>query len=261
MSSFNLSSMFFGGFSSMSSFSGIIGDYAQIRSGAYRKLLKAYYGSYNADGTAKTSQTSTPLARKQKTSSDTADSAKSLTSVSEAASSLQSAAMKLAEVKEGTSSLYAKKTMVDKAEDGTTTTRYDYDYDGVVKAVKSFVSSYNDTLDAVSKVASPAVQQKTKWMTDVAAQYKEQMSEFGITMDKDGRLALNEDVFRGKDMTDIQDFFEGSNSFVNKLARKASALAGSAELQATKAASAYTAAGKTYQADSMNSGTIFDSLF
>ncbi|MCH5273782.1 MAG: hypothetical protein J1E35_08920 [Lachnospiraceae bacterium] len=261
MSNYNVSSMFFGGFSSTSSFSGLIGEYAQIRSGAYKKLLRAYYGQYNADGTTKSTQTTSSPIRKQKTSSDTADSAKSLTSVSEAATTLQNAAMKLAEVKEGSSSLYAKKTMVDKAEDGTTTTRYDYDYDGVVNAVKSFVSAYNDTLDKVGKVSSPAVQQKTKWMMDVAAQYKSQLSEFGIEMDDNGRLSLKEDVLRGRDMTDIQDFFEGSNSFVNKLARKASALAGSAELQATKAASAYTSTGKTYPADSMNSGSIFDSLF
>ncbi|MGN1083386.1 MAG: hypothetical protein ACI4QX_00150 [Lachnospiraceae bacterium] len=262
MSFYNFSSTLFSGFStnSATSFTGLLGEYSQIKNGTYKRLLKTYYNKFNADGTEKTTEKNTP-ARKVKTGSDTRDSAKELTAVSDAATSLQNAASKLAAVKEGSSSLYAKKTFVDKLEDGTTTTRTDYDYDTLVKAAKTLVSAYNDTLDSVGTVESSSVQQKTKWVTELAAQYKEELSGVGITMDKDGRLALNEETFRGKDMADLQDFFEGSNSFAGKLARKASGLAGAAELQATRAASAYTATGSSYQADSMNSGTIFDSLF
>ena len=91
--------------------------------------------------------------------------------------------------------------------------------------------------------------------------YSEDLFDVGISVDKDGRLALDEKAFREKDMTELQDFFEGTNSVLGQLARKASNLAGAAELQATKAASAYTATGSNYTADSMNSGTLFDSLF
>ena len=261
MSFFNYSSTLFSGMnSSGSSFSGLIGEYNQIKNGTYGKLLKAYYKKYNADGSTK-SDTTDKITDKVKKSSDTVDTAKELETVKDSATTLQDAAMKLAAVKTGSSSLYEKKTIVDTNEDGTTSTRTDYDYDTLVKSVKSFVSAYNDTLESVSTIESASVTQKTKWLTDLTGQNKEALSAVGISVDKDGRMSLDETTFRGKEMTELQDFFEGTNSFVGNLARKASSLAGAAELQATRAASAYTATGSNYAADSMNSGTLFDSLF
>ena len=263
MSFFNYSSTLFSGMSATSgtSFNGLLGEYNQIKNGTYGKLLKAYYKKFNADGTEKSSSKNQSTTNKVKTSSDTLDTAKELNGAADAATSLQTAAMKLAAVKEGSASLYAKKTLVDTNEDGTTFTRTDYDYDTLVKSVKSFVSAYNDTLESVSTIESASVTQKTKWLTDLTGQNKEALSAVGISVDKDGRMSLDETTFRGKEMTELQDFFEGTNSFVGNLARKASSLAGSAELQATRAASAYTATGSNYAADSMNSGTLFDSLF
>lgn len=263
MSFFNYSSTLFSGMnSSGTGFSGLLGEYNQIRSGSYGKLLKAYYKKYNADGTAKSSTTdSNKTTNKVKTSSDTVDTAKELNAVKDSATTLQNAAMKLAAVKEGSSSLYAKKTFVDTNEDGSTTTRTDYDYDTLTKSVQSFVSAYNDTLESLGTIEAASVQQKTQWMTQVTNQNKDAFSAVGITVDKDGRMTLDEKAFREKDMTELQDFFEGTNSVLGQLARQASNLAGAAELQATRAASAYTATGNNYPTDSMNSGTLFDSLF
>jgi len=263
MSFFNYSSTLFSGMnSSGTGFSGLIGEYNQIRSGSYGKLLKAYYKKYNADGTAKSSTTdSNKTTNKVKTSSDTVDTAKELDDVADKATGLQKAAIALSAVKNGSSSLYEKKTIVDTNEDGTTSTRTDYDYDTLVKSVQSFVSAYNDTLDSMGSIEAASVQQKTQWMTQLTNQFKDDFAAVGITLDKDGRMTLDEKAFREKDMTELQDFFEGTNSALGQLARKASNLAGAAELQSTKAASAYTATGNNYSADSMNSGTLFDSLF
>lgn len=261
MSFFNYSSTLFSGMnSSGTGFSGLIGEYNQIRSGSYGKLLKAYYKKFNADGSTKT-DTTDKITDKVKPSSDTVDTAKELDAVKDSSTSLQNAAMKLAAVKEGSSSLYAKKTIVDTNEDGSTSTRTDYDYDTLVKSVQSFVSAYNDTMESMGTIEAASVQQKTQWMTQVTDRFKDDFAKVGISVDKDGRLALDEKAFREKDMTELQDFFEGTNSAVGQIARKASGLAGAAELQATKAASAYTATGNSYPKDSMNSGTLFDSLF
>ncbi|MBQ3029223.1 MAG: hypothetical protein IJD26_09080, partial [Lachnospiraceae bacterium] len=174
MSFFNYSSTLFSGMnSSGTGFSGLLGEYNQIRSGSYGKLLKAYYKKYNADGTAKSSTTdSNKTTNKVKTSSDTVDTAKELNAVKDSATTLQNAAMKLAAVKEGSSSLYAKKTFVDTNEDGSTTTRTDYDYDTLTKSVQSFVSAYNDTLESLGTIEAASVQQKTQWMTQVTNQNK-----------------------------------------------------------------------------------------
>ena len=261
MSFFNYSSTLFSGMnSSGSSFSGLLGEYNQIKNGTYGKLLKAYYKKYNADGSTK-SDTTDKITNKVKTSSDMVDTAKELETVKDSATALQDAAMKLSAVKTGSSSLYEKKTIVDTNEDGTTSSRTDYDYGTLVKSVQSFVDAYNETLESMGSIEAASVQQKTQWMTQVTTQNKDALADVGISVDKDGRLALDEKAFREKDMTELQDFFEGTNSVLGQLARKASNLAGAAELQATKAASAYTATGSNYTADSMNSGTLFDSLF
>ena len=261
MSFFNYSSTLFSGMnSSGTGFSGLIGEYNQIRSGSYGKLLKAYYKKFNADGSTKT-DTTDKITDKVKKSSDTVDTAKELDEVKDSATALQNAAMKLAAVKTGSSSLYEKKTIVDTNEDGSTSTRTDYDYDTLVKSVQSFVSAYNDTLESVGPIEASSVQQKTQWMTQVTKRYTDEFAGVGISVDKDGRLALDEKAFREKDMTELRDFFEGTNSALGQLARKASGLAGAAELQATKAASAYTANGNNYPTNAMNSGTLFDSLF
>ena len=261
MSFFNYSSTLFSGMnSSGSTFSGLLGEYNQIRNGTYGRLLKAYYKKYNADGSAKT-DTTDKITDKVKKSSDTVDTAKELNAVKDSATALQNAAMKLAAVKTGSSSLYEKKTIVDTNEDGSTSTRTDYDYDTLVKSVQSFVSAYNDTLESVGTIEASSVQQKTQWLTQVTKQYKDELVGVGVSVDKDGRLALDEKAFREKDMTELRDFFEGTNSALGQLARKASGLAGAAELQATKAASAYTASGNNYPTNAMNSGTLFDSLF
>lgn len=263
MSFFNYSSTLFSGMSggNKASFSGLLGEYNQIRNGTYGRLLKAYYKKFNMDGTEKSSSKDTNKTDKVKTGSDSLDTAKELNAAADAATKLQTAATKLAAVKEGSGSLYAKKTLVETKEDGTSSTRTDYDYDTLVKTVQGFVSDYNNALEAVSTIETASVTQKTQWMTQLTKQYEEELSEIGITVDKDGRLELDEKAFRGKEMTKIQDFFEGTDSFAGKLARKAAGLAGAAELQATKTASAYTAGGNNYAAGSMNSGTLFDSLF
>ena len=95
MSFFNYSSTLFSGMnSSGSSFSGLLGEYNQIKNGTYGKLLKAYYKKYNADGSTK-SDTTDKITNKVKTSSDTVDTAKELETVKDSATALQDAAMKL----------------------------------------------------------------------------------------------------------------------------------------------------------------------
>lgn len=264
MANYNFSSTLFSGFSSnlTSSFSGLINEYSQIKSGSYRRLLKQYYSKFNADGTQKTSSSSTQnKTRKVKTSSDTLDTTKELGKVEEKATALQTAATKLAAVSQNSTSLYAKKVIVDKNEDGSSSTRNDYDYDTLVKSVKTLATAYNETLESVGSVSSSSIQLKTKWMMDLASQNKDGLSAVGLSLDKDGRMSLNEDTLRKTDMADLQDFFEGSNTFVGKLAKKASALSDAAAVQSTRAASAYTSTGSGYKVSELNSGTVFNSLF
>lgn len=267
MSYFNYSSTIFSGFSTngTSSLMNLASEYSNIKAGSYRRLLKSYYNKYNADGSAKADSTDKTQSNKKRTTksafSNVTDSAKDLKTVSDKATALQTAATKLAAVKTGTSSMYAQKTITEKQEDGSIGSRTDYDYKSLVTAAKTLVSAYNETLDATGKVSSSAISQKTQWVTDLANEYKDDLEAIGITFAKDKRMALDEKKFTDSGMDSIQKVFEGTNSFTGKLARKASNLAGSAEVQSSKLASSYTSTGSAYKADSMNSGSLFDSLF
>ena len=264
MSLFNYSSTLFSGFktSSTGSFSGLLGEYSGIKNGSYRKLLKTYYRKFNADGTLKASSTEDVREdiKKRKANAVT-DSAADLKKAGTAADALMSAATALAAVKDGSSSLYAKKALAQKGEDGSVSTKNDYDYDTLTKKTKQLVSAYNDTLNAVSKFQNAAVSQKTKWVTQLSDEFSQELSNVGLSFDKDGRMALDEDKLRATDMADIQKLFEGSASFTGKLAQKASGLSSAAEVQSLRAASAYNGSGTKYDATAMNAGSIFDSLF
>jgi len=237
MSYYNYSSTLFSGFSTSGtgSFQSWIGEYANIKNGTYKRLLKSYYEKYNADGTAKTDTSSSNKTTSSSKSvyASATNSAKALTNVSDKASELQSAATKLANSKD----------------------------EVTLESVKSLVSAYNATLDATAKVTASSVIQKVDWVQDLGLQNKDALAEVGITFDSENRMQLDEIRFQGIEVKSAQKVFEGTNSFAGQLARKASNLAGAAEVQATKAASSYSADGSSYSSDSLNSGSLFDSLF
>ena len=83
---------------------------------------------------------------------------------------------------------------MDTNEDGSTSTRTDYDYDTLVKSVQSFVSAYNDTLESVGSIEASSVQQKTQWLTQVTGQYTDELAGVGIS-------ALKHKKTKGKNLS------------------------------------------------------------
>ena len=228
-----------------------------IRSGSYKKLLRAYYSKLEKEEGLST--TDKPN-KTDKTQQKVAETTTKLKAVSEDATALKDTAMKLAQ--KGEKSLFEKQTISETDENGVTTTRKDYDYNAIVKTVKSFVENYNDTLDTVSKVDSPALQQKAGWLTANTKLYVDDLKEVGITVDENNRLSVNEETLRATDIDTLSELFEGANSFAGKAAVKANQIGNYAQYQATRTASAYNNNGGMYNSQvSLNSGALFDSLF
>ena len=108
-----------------------LSDYASIKSGAYHKLLKAYYENV-PDDDKKTDSSS-----KKNTQTTQKEKAEELTRVENAADDVKDAADAL--LTQGNKSVFHK---VEKTgADGKTT--LEYDTDAIYKAVDKFVSSYN----------------------------------------------------------------------------------------------------------------------
>ena len=133
----NVNQNFFGGMGNTSIFS----DYASIRNGSYRRLLKAYYGGNNSSGSTASgtqSRTSNVLDRILEERKNPKLSEKT----SEANSKLTAGIPTLT----NTVKALQKDTTYTASEDGKTSAQ-----DKVVSALKNYVTEYNDVVNAAKK--------------------------------------------------------------------------------------------------------------
>lgn len=186
----NSTSSIFGQTSSM------LGDYAMIKSGGYKKLLTAYYASQKTDSKTGSS------------TSASADSKATLLDVKTSSVKLKDSLSKLAD-----SSLYEKKT--DK--DGNK----DYDRDAITSAVKGFVESYNNYVDASSKVDSTGILRRGVSMVNNASANSVLLSKSGISIGKDNKLSLDEDTLKKTDVNVLKTLFTGVGSLGDTISSKA----------------------------------------
>lgn len=210
----------FGGGSSM------LSDYSMIKSGAYKKLLTAYYKTQGSDG--KTESTSDKKTDKE----NTVENGKLLT-VKTDSSTLMEAAEKL-----GKSSLYEPTGKDEKGKDI-------YNTDEIKKSVKDFVSAYNSYLDSTSGVDNISVLNKSLSMVKKTASNQKLLKEAGITIGENNKLVLDEEKLSKANMSTLTSLFTGRFSYMDEVSQKASEtnrIANSAAYTGSKGAS-YTYSG------------------
>lgn len=214
------------GTNSTSSGSSLLGDYNLIRSGAYKKLLKSYYGeNKKTTSTGKTELTAEESASKKK-----------LLSAKDSASALAESAAALKDI-------------------DTT------DRDALAKKVQSFVDDYNSLIDDTSEVDAKSVLRKTLWMIGDAKSSSNVLTDAGITIGKDNKLAVDTDKLKNADTSVLKTLFNGRNSFAGKIADKASQLvnlSNSAVNSVSKGGSSYTNTGDYKK---VNTSTLYEELF
>lgn len=194
-------SYLFGGTQSPLSSGGFsLTDYASIKNGSYKKLLKAYYAKQDAD---KLSQSG--------------DSAQKLTQMRSSADSLKKSAEAL-----NKSSLWEKK-MIKKKDENTGEEKevLDYDWDAITKAVKSFVDDYNSVVEEAGNSNTKGVLRNAVWLTGMTKKMSGLLSKAGITIGKGNKLELDEDELKKANITTLKSLFTGQGSFADKVAEKA----------------------------------------
>lgn len=201
--------------SDSSSFS--ISDYASIKNGSYKKLLKAYYKQQESQNT---------------TSGDTT---KKLTLMQSSASSLSQSVQGLMK-----DSLWEKKTKTEKDETtGEEKETSDYDWDAITKAVKSFIEDYNDTVEEAGESNTKGVLRNAAWMTSITSKNSNLLSKVGITIGKGNKLELDEDTLKESDISTLKTLFTGYNSYASQIQQKASSISNAA----ASAGGTYTSSG------------------
>lgn len=99
-----------------------------------------------------------------------------------------------------------------KDDDGNETD--EYDVDSIYSAASSFVSNYNKMFDAAESSSNSGVLSNLSYIRNRTAANEETLAKFGITVDKSGRLAIDEDTFKKSDMSEVQAFFKNYGSSV-----------------------------------------------
>lgn len=216
-----------------------IGDYAAIKNGSYRTLVKAYYAKQAGEteevkGANKTENKKDSTATVGTNAGVSASvEKKTMVELSTKADSLMTSADAL--MQKGSDSLFRKKEVTNP--DGTT--GYEYDTDKIYKAVKDFVDDYNAMISQVAKSDNASVLDKGLDMIEDMATYEKFLQELGITIQEDDTLAVDEDAFKKADMLDAKSMLQGSVSVVGKTYQNAAELERVAS-SAAKSDSTYT---------------------
>lgn len=230
-----------------------LSDYAAIKNGSYGKLMKAYYAKDSSP--AKTSSADT-TANNKKTISTASDTAKTLSDIEKAADSLKESADDL--MTSGSKSVFAKKNVTTKDEQGFEKTTREYDVNAIYNAVSAFTKDYNNLLSKTGSSNSDSIQRRENSLINVTKANEKLLSKVGITVNKDNTLSIDEETFKKSDMNSVKTLFNGTGSYSYNVSAQASMIDYAASRETTKA-NTYTGFG-TYS-NSYSSGSIMDYMF
>lgn len=184
------------GSNSSSGLSSSLLDLQMIKSGTYKKALKAYY----AKNPVKDSDDSD--SKESISESGKADSSANLSTLKSASQKLMDSATKLKNKD------YSK---VEKTED-------------MLDDIKDFVSNYNSSLNATKNLNSYSILQTAVWMTGQTGTSAGMLGKMGISINEDNTLSLDEEKFKKASVSTLKSAFSGNGSFAYRISQKASSL-------------------------------------
>ena len=114
-----------------------------------------------------------------------------------------------------------------------------YNVETILSTVKSFASNYNNMFTAASSSSNSGVQSNLSYLKQKTADNTNALKQFGINVESNGKMSVNEDTFKKADMSEVRQFFKDYGSSV---ATNASLVDYYMKTQAN-AANGYTAAG------------------
>ncbi len=180
-------------------------DYASIKNGSYKSLLKAYYAG---DNTAKAQEKASREAIRSDYSSTVEDTtAEDTPALTQSAKSLNSAAETL--MSTDSDSPFRQKTGYG-ADEGD---MINYDQDKLVSAVKDFADSYNSVLSNASGSNNDKITQSVSDLTAAAKNNSDALARVGIQVGSDGQLSVDENKLKTADVSRLKSLFNEAGSF------------------------------------------------
>ena len=173
-----------------------LGDLQMIKSGAYKKAMKAYYANQVSQSKTDGKDTDTI------SGSGTADSK-----------------VKLSNLKSSAQKLYESANALKNA---------DYSKDArpedLLSKAKSFIDSYNSTLSTTKNMNSYSILQTAVWGTEQMNISEGLLNKVGISIGENNSLSIDEEKFKSAKMSDLKALFSGSGSLADRISQKASTM-------------------------------------
>lgn len=208
-----------------------LSDYASIKNGSYKKLMRAYFDEGR--------KTNLPD-KTDKINNMSLDSGKTIANVQKVTDQLKASADKLLE--KGENSVFSEDKVTEKT----------------FEAVSSFLKDYNDTLSSMEKVNSTSILEKTLNMTGVTSSNKNLLNSIGITIEEDNSLKIEKETFMSADISTVKNLLHSTGSFAYQISAQASFINFAADHEGMKA-NTYGNSGK-YN-NPYTQGSIFNQFF
>lgn len=221
--------------------SNLLGDFAAIKNGSYKKLLKAYYAKQEAEENG--------------TSADEKEVDKSVTLMAQDAKELKSAADALRTT--GKNSLFKPKTVASTDETtGIVTESQEYDYDAIYDAAEKFIKAFNSMMDSASSVANRTTERKMALTENMLRKNAGLLEDVGISFGESGKLVIDKEKFMDADINKLKTVFNGRDSIADRLSKRAGDIYATAEKILSVSGSTYNRSGAL--SNSVKTGTIVD---
>lgn len=189
-----------------------LSDYASLKNGSYRNMMKSYY------------QMQQPSKNSISTSKDSKDL---LTRLKSNSDDLKDAADALLSKKDN---VFSKKELTD--EEGNKT--YGYDTAAIYNKVNDFVKAYNSTLDQTQNSNTNTILSSSVSSVNVTKANEKLLNSIGITIGEDNHLNVDEETFKKSDMTTVSSLFHSTGSYGYQISSQASMMYYYADLESTK---------------------------
>lgn len=196
---FNVGSFFSSGNNGSSNF---LADYASIKSGSYKRLMKSYYGMGSSSSTGATGKSGSSGGyvldkileerRNPKVSKEAQEANENLTTG-------------LSNLNKSVSALRNEGTFTD-TQNGQSAA------DKVVSAVKAYVSDYNDVVSSSKRSTMSNKAAHVANMMKSTKENAEKLAEIGVTINRDGTLKVNEGKLKAAGTSKVQELFSPKDS-------------------------------------------------
>ena len=90
--------------------------------------------------------------------------------------------------------------------------------DNLVSTIQAFAETYNNTVDSNSSEDSNTSRQLRK-LKNLTSKYGDELKDIGITIEKDGKLSINDTLLRKSSYDEISKVFSDESDYIGNLKR------------------------------------------